>query len=290
MQNISFEKIKIAKIDKCVDGTVKFLFELYDKNVIEMALIEFEFGYSGCASTQIGCNMGCKFCASGLLKKKRNLTCGEIIQEMLLANQYLLKNNKPKIGSLSFMGIGEPLDNYDNLAKAITIINDKNGIGLSMRSLTISTCGITDKINDIALNFPQCNLAISLHAPTNEIRNKIMPVNRNFNIEKIMKSVEQYIKTTNNEVTFQYSLMQGINDSDKCAMDLIKLLAPYRIKCHVTLIEYNPVKEFNIKSSKRANDFKKMLRDNRINATIRETKGRGIDAACGTMRNLTIKH
>jgi 23S rRNA (adenine2503-C2)-methyltransferase len=301
MKNISKENIKIISehfsiekmeiVDVLEDETTKkFLFKLYDGNIIEMANILFEFGYSGCASTQIGCNMGCKFCASGLTKKKRNLEVGEIVQQILISNKELIKKNLKQLKSTSFMGIGEPFDNYDNLVKAIKIINDPKGINLSMRSFTLSTCGLVNKIIAVATDLPQCNLAISLHATNDNLRTKLMPINKAYKIADLIAAAKKYISITNNDVTFQYTLIRDVNDYEEDAKELVKLLDPIKKNCHVTVIEFNQVEEFDFKSSKNTSVFVDYLKRNRISATQRLKRGNKIAAACGTMRiNYTKK-
>jgi len=200
-----------------------------------------------------------------------------------MANAYLTKHKLNKLGSLSFMGIGEPLDNYDNLLSAIKIINDKKGICLGMRSFTLSTCGLAPMLERVAKDLPQCNLAVSLHAPNNTIRNKLMPVNSAYDIKTLINAIKNYISITKNDVSIQYALMKDINDSEENALELAKLLKG--ILCHVIIIEYNAVREYNILPSQRIDEFCNTLRKNGIKVTKRAKKGKDIEAACGTMRS-----
>jgi 23S rRNA (adenine2503-C2)-methyltransferase len=226
--------------------------------------------------------MGCKFCASGLLKKKRNLTSCEIVQEIVGANKYLKENNLQPMGSISFMGIGEPFDNIENVIATVKLLNDKKTLNISTRNFTLSTCGLIDKLPLIIKELPQTNVAISLHAPTDEIRSRIMPVNNAFNVKQVIDAAKDYTKKTRNDITFQYALMQGINDSNECAEQLSKLLKD--VNCHVTLIEYNENPEFDIHASKNVANFKNILKKNNISFSQRLKRGKDIDAACGTMR------
>lgn len=279
-------EIKQFEIEKVLvdpkDETTKFLFKLDNNHFIETVLMEFVYGYSVCISSEVGCAMGCKFCASGQLKLVRRLTPGEIVLQYVMANQYLIKKHNKTIDNIVVMGIGEPFGNYDNLIKAIKIFNNPHGIGLGARRITISTCGIVDKIVQFAKDQSQANLAISLHAPINEIRNKLMPINKVYPLEKLMEAVHSYLKLTNRRVTFEYIMLKDVNDTDECLNALIKIAKS--CLCYINLIAYNPVSETNYQRSDKINYFKNQLNKNNIMTTLRLERGSNIDAACGQLR------
>lgn len=282
-KNFRFNKlIEVTKQIDPIDETTKFLFKLEDDRTIETVLMKFDYGYSICVSSQIGCNMGCKFCASGLLKKVRGLNVDELVLQVITVNRYLKENKNSRISNLVVMGIGEPFDNYDNLKSFLQILNSPFGIGLGSRHITVSTCGLIDKIVKFGQDFPQMNLAISLHAPTNEIRNKIMPVNQAYPLEKLIDSLVKYQKITQNRIGIEYIMLKDLNDSTENAKQLIKLLNP--IYCYVNLIRYNNVVENEFKTSKNIDVFSKVLNDSNIIATIRLERGSKIAAACGQLR------
>ena len=282
-KNFRFNKlIEVTKQIDPIDETTKFLFKLEDDRTIENLLMKFDYGYSICVSSQIGCNMGCKFCASGLLKKVRGLNVDELVLQVITVNRYLKENKNSRISNLVVMGIGEPFDNYDNLKSFLQILNSPFGIGLGSRHITVSTCGLIDKIVKFGQDFPQMNLAISLHAPTNEIRNKIMPVNQAYPLEKLIDSLVKYQKITQNRIGIEYIMLKDLNDSTENAKQLIKLLNP--IYCYVNLIRYNNVVENEFKTSKNIDVFSKVLNDSNIIATIRLERGSKIAAACGQLR------
>lgn len=264
------------------DETTKFLFELSDKRVIETVLMKFDYGYSICVSSQVGCNMGCKFCASGLLKKIRSLNVDELVLQVVTVNNYLRQNNKSPISNLVCMGIGEPFDNYDNIKKFLSILNDPFAIGLGARHITVSTCGLINKIVEFGKDFPQMNLAISLHAPNDELRDKLMPVNHAYPLSMLIDSLIKYQKITKNRIGIEYILLKGINDTAECAKQLVKILKP--IYCYINLIRYNEVAENEFKTSDKVNDFSKILNSNNIICTIRLERGSKIAAACGQLR------
>lgn len=282
--NFYFEplKIKIKQVDP-IDETTKFLFELSDGNLIETVLLAFDYGYSVCVTTQVGCNMGCKFCASGLLKKKRNLEVYEIVGQVYTVQKYL-DQIKPgaRISNVIVMGIGEPFDNFDNLIKFINIINNDYGLQIGARKITVSTCGIVKKIPEWTKLMPQVGLAISLHAPNNEIRNSIMPINKAYDINSLIAAAKEYTEITRRRITFEYILLAGVNDSDECAIQLAKLLK--NMLCYVNLIPYNPVNENSYQRSKNVSNFANRLSNMGIQVTIRQEKGTNIDAACGQLR------
>ncbi|WEK83071.1 MAG: 23S rRNA (adenine(2503)-C(2))-methyltransferase RlmN [Mycoplasma sp.] len=279
-------EIKPFKVIKTLidpeDETTKFLFQLNDGEFIETVLMKFNWGYSVCISSEIGCAMGCKFCASGQLKLKRKLTAGEIVLQYVMANDYLMKLKNIKVGNIVVMGIGEPFDNYDNLLKAIKIINNPFGIGLGKRKITVSTCGLPDKIIQFAQDQPQANLAISLHAPNDEVRNKLMPINQAYPLNVLFKAIDEYIKITNGRISFEYIMIDNVNDTDECLKQLIKLTKD-RL-CYVNLIAYNAVDQTNFKCSKRINHFYQELSKYNIKTTLRLERGSKIDAACGQLR------
>lgn len=292
MRNISKETIDLLKINYNMDmlklikrlddvDVSKFLFELFDGNRIEAVLMNHDYGNSLCISTQVGCNMGCAFCESGRLKKVRNLDAYEMVLQILQIEKMVNK----RISHLVLMGIGEPFDNYDNVIKFIDIINHPKGIALGSRHITISTCGIVPKIKEFMNYDKQVNLAISLHAPNNEIRNKIMNINKVYPIEQLIDTVKEYIKKTNRRVTFEYIMLRGVNDSLECAIELAKLLRC--INCYVNLIPYNETSHIEFKKSSKEMilKFYDALKKDKINVTIRREFGSKVSAACGQLRS-----
>ena len=239
------------------------------------------YGNSLCISTQVGCNMGCKFCESGRLKKVRNLETHEMVEQILLVEEECGK----RISHVVVMGIGEPFDNYDNLISFIEIINNPKGIELGSRHITVSTCGVVPKIKEFMKLPYQVNLAISLHAPNNEIRNTIMPINKVYPIEVLMDTLKEYIKTTNRRVTFEYILLDGVNDTKDCAQELADLVRG--MNCYINLIPYNETNNISYKRTKTENisKFYDILKKNKINVTIRREYGSKISAACGQLRS-----
>lgn len=278
---LEFESLKVEKILKDTE-TIKFLFKLHDNNFIETVIMKFDYGFSACVSTQVGCNMGCAFCASGTHKKIRNLTSGEIVMQIIEANKWLADNLNAKLSNIVVMGIGEPLDNYDNLITALKIIIDQNGIGIGSRHITVSTCGLCPKIIDFVKALPQVNLAISLHAPNNELRNKLMPVNKAYPLEVLIDTCRKYQDLTNRRLTFEYILLDGINDKPEHADELVALLKG--LICYVNIIPYNETYLSNFKRSKHIKEFANLLLKNKLQATIRLERGSKIAAACGQLR------
>lgn len=279
-ENFTLEKLKIvtSQSDKDVD---KYLFELEDSNRIEAVLMHHDYGYSLCISTQVGCNMGCRFCESGRLKKVRNLEVSEMVLQILQIEAL----KKVRISHVVLMGIGEPFDNYDNVIDFLDVINDPKGIDLGARHITVSTCGIIPKIKEFMQNGKQVNLAISLHAPNNEIRDQIMPINKAYKIEELMLAIKEYIQVTNRRVTFEYIMLADVNDSVACALELAKLLKG--LNCYVNLIPYNTTSNDSIfkKSDKeQIIKFYDTLKKNNINVTIRKEFGSKVMAACGQLR------
>ena len=278
--NDEFSTYKIKVIDKKEDkDVIKFLFELEDKNKIEAVLMNHDYGKSLCISTQVGCNMGCKFCESGRLKKVRNLETYEMVEQILVIEDLL----KLRISHVVLMGIGEPFDNYDNVIDFIDIINSGKGIDIGARHITVSTCGIIPKIKEFMNNGKQVNLAISLHAPNNELRNKIMPINKAYNIEELIEVLKEYIQKTNRRVTFEYVLLDGINDTKECALELANLLK--NMNAYVNLIPYNETSHIEFKRSKKVMEFYDILKKNNINVTVRREFGTKVSAACGQLRS-----
>ncbi len=275
-----FSKLKIIK--KQEDELVKkYLFELEDKNRIESVLMYHDYGLSICISSQIGCNMGCAFCESGRLKKVRNLTADEMLMQVLMVEEEV----KQRISHIVIMGIGEPFDNYDNFMNFIRIVNDPYGPAIGSRHITVSTSGLVPKIYDFMNENIGVNLAISLHAPNDEIRDKIMKVNKAYKINDIIKAVKAYIEKTNRRVTFEYILLKDINDSDSCAHELAKLIK--NINCYVNLIPYNETNNIGFKRSDKFQimKFYDILKKENINVTIRKEFGSKVSAACGQLRS-----
>jgi len=272
----------IEIINKQEDKDVsKYLFKLLDNQKIEAVYMHHDYGHSLCISTQVGCNMSCAFCESGRLKKVRDLESAEMVEQILKIEEDL----KFRITHIVLMGIGEPFDNYDNVMNFIDIINDPKGIELGARHITISTSGLVPKIKEFTSQDKQVNLAISLHAPNNEIRSKIMPINKAYKIEELMKSIKEYVNKTNRRVTFEYIMIKDVNDSDKLAQELANLLKG--MNCYVNLIPYNETSQIDFKKSTKEQilSFYDVLKKNKINVTIRREFGSKVDAACGQLRS-----
>lgn len=267
-----------------IDGTVKYLLKLEDGSIIESVLMEYSYGYSACLSTQVGCSMGCSFCASTIGGKVRDLTPGEMVDEILSMQQ----DSGKRISNIVLMGSGEPLDNFDNVVKFMKIVNTESGLNIGMRHITLSTCGLVPNIIKLAKLNLQITLAISLHAPNNEIRKSLMPIAHKYSINEIMDACRQYISITNRRITFEYSLIKGVNDSLDCARELANLLKG--MLCHVNLIPVNEIKERKYKKtdSKRVGEFKRILESKGIEATVRRELGADINAACGQLRKSYI--
>lgn len=278
--DFDIKTVSITKVERDVDVN-KYLFKLKDDEKVEAVLMNHLYGNSLCISTQVGCNMGCKFCESGRLKKVRNLETHEMIEQILLVEEECGK----RISHVVVMGIGEPFDNYDNLVRFIEIINNPKGLELGSRHITVSTCGVVPKIKEFMKLPYQVNLAISLHAPNNEIRNTIMPINKAYPIEVLMATLNEYIKETNRRVTFEYILLDGVNDSVECAQELANLVKG--MNCYINLIPYNETNNISYKRTKSLNisKFYDILKKNRINVTIRREYGSNISAACGQLRS-----
>ena len=278
-KDFDFSFIKIIK--KQEDNDVKkYLFRLHDGSLIESVLMYHNYGISLCVSSQVGCNMGCAFCESGRLKKVRNLETYEIVEQLLLIEEDL----KIKITHVVIMGIGEPFDNYDNVMNFIRIITSNKGIDMGSRHITVSTCGIIPGIEKFMIDFNQVNLAISLHAPNDKIRNKIMPISKAYKLNDLIDTIKKYIKVTNRRITFEYIMLENINDSLENAKELAKLLKG--INCYVNLIPYNETENIQFKRTKKVQilAFYDILKKNGIEVTIRKEFGGKVDAACGQLR------
>lgn len=281
-EEFEFSPLIVEKEQISKDGTRKYLFRLIDGNFVETVLMSHEYGLSVCVSTQVGCNMGCAFCASGLNKKQRNLEVYEMVSQIQMINNILNKENK-RVSHVVVMGIGEPFDNYDNLIDFLRIINDPKGLEIGSRHITVSTCGIVPKIIEYSDFELQVNLAISLHFANDEKRSKYMLINRAYNIQELMESIKYYYSKTNRRITFEYILLKDINDSVEDAKELIKLIRG--INCYVNLIPMNStINEFSRSTEEKTNAFYQMLIKNKINVTLRKEQGHDIDAACGQLR------
>ena len=276
----SFSKLKLVTVERDVD-VCKYLFELYDGEHIEAVLMRHDYGNSVCVSSQVGCNMGCKFCESGRRKRVRNLEVYEMVIQLLMIEEDLGE----RISHVVVMGIGEPFDNYDNLLKFLLIINHPKGLAIGARHITVSTCGIVSKILEFS-EFPlQINLAISLHAPNDTLRDKIMPINKAYPLKELISALEVYLSRTNRRITFEYIMLSGVNDSVECAKELVELVG--HLNCYVNLIPYNETNnlEFKRSSTVQIMKFYDILKKNRLGVTIRREFGSKISAACGQLRS-----
>ena len=274
--NCSIEK----KLVSVYDDTVKYLFRLNDGELIESVVMKYKYGYTICVSSQVGCKMGCKFCASGIAGFVRNLTTGEILSQVYKAQ----KDLGIRISHIVMMGVGEPLDNYDNVIRFLSMISDENGLNIGMRNISLSTCGVVSGIYKLMEEKLQLTLSISLHAPNDGIRSNTMPVNDRWNIDELLVACKDYIKATNRRISFEYAMISGVNDSDECAKELGSRLKG--MLCHVNLIPVNSVKErsYRKSSKERMESFIKILEKYGINATVRRTLGSDINASCGQLR------
>ena len=279
-RDYSIDRLKIVSVEEDKDVS-KFLFELNDFEHIEAVLTRHDYGNSVCISSQVGCNMGCKFCESGRRKKVRNLESYEMVLQIIMIEELIHE----RVSHVVVMGIGEPFDNYDNLCKFLRIINHPKGMAIGARHITVSTCGIVPKILEFS-DFPlQINLAISLHAPNNEIRNKIMPINKAYPIDVLIPALKTYLEKTNRRITFEYILLKDINDSLDCALELVKLVKG--INCYINLIPYNETENIGFKRTNTIQimRFYDILKKNKISVTIRREFGGNISAACGQLRS-----
>lgn len=283
-QNFDLHIFRIIKKQESKDGTKKYLFDVLDGNAIESVLMQYKYGKTICVSSQIGCKMGCKFCASTGVKFERSLEAGEIVEQLLAIE----RDEDVHISNLVFMGIGEPLDNYDNVIKAIKLLNNPKGINMGARHISISTSGLVPNIYKLADENIQCTLSISLHSSSNEIRSSMMPVNNLYNIEELIKACKYYIEKTNRRISFEYALAKEKNDNIQDAKELVKLLEG--MLCHVNLIPINKIEDgkFNKSTNENIIKFRDYLNDHGIVATIRRELGSDIDAACGQLRKKEV--
>lgn len=274
----ALEAVKVQV--SAIDGTTKYLFKLYDGNLIESVLMKYKHGNSVCISSQVGCRMGCRFCASTLDGMVRNLAPSEMLDQI-----YRIQTlSGERVDNVVVMGSGEPFDNYDNLLKFISLLNDKNGLNISARNITVSTCGLVPYIYRLAEEKLQITLAISLHAPNDELRRTMMPIANKYSISEIMEACREYIEKTGRRISFEYSLVKGVNDTTECAAQLAGLV--HGLNCHINLIPVNPIKERDYRQSdkKSITEFKNRLEKYGTNVTIRREMGRDIDGACGQLR------
>lgn len=275
------------------DGTIKFLFKLNDGNLIETVLMRQKYGLSVCVTTQVGCNIGCSFCASGLLTKKRDLSSGEIVEQIMKVQRHLDQaQQNEKVSHVVVMGIGEPFDNFTNLVDFLMVIIDHKGLAIGSRHITVSTSGLPDKIVKFADTKLQVNLAISIHAPNNELRTQIMKINRAFSIDKLMEAVDTYLEKTKRRITFSYILLKDVNDRREHALELAELIGDKRQLVNVNLIPYNPVDEldqYQRSTQESVLAFYDTLKKQKISCSVRLEHGTDIDAACGQLRSKQIK-
>ncbi len=283
-ENYTMCNFKILRKQESSDGTKKYLFDILDGNAIESVLMSYHHGYTICVSSQVGCKMGCKFCASTGINFVRSLTSGEIVEQILAVE----RDNNIRISNVVFMGIGEPLDNYDNVVNAIRIINNPKGINIGARHISVSTSGLVPKIYKLAEENIQCTLSISLHATTNEKRSSMMPVNNRYPIEELLQACRDYIEKTNRRISFEYALAKDNNDNLDDAKELVKLLKG--MLCHVNLIPINKIENgaYSKSSNENIMKFRDYLNAHGIVATIRRELGSDIDAACGQLRRKNL--
>ncbi|KRF50987.1 23S rRNA (adenine(2503)-C2)-methyltransferase [Bacillus sp. Soil745] len=278
---------------EAADGTIKFLFKLQDGNLIETVMMRHKYGISVCVTTQVGCNIGCSFCASGLLAKSRDLSSGEIVEQIMNVQLHLDKLEKGDVVShVVVMGIGEPFDNFENMLDFLKVLMDHKGLAVAGRRITVSTSGLAHKIYEFTDTQLQVNLAISLHAPNNELRTQIMKINRGIPIEKLMKSLDYYLEKTNRRITIEYILLKDVNDHKEEAEQLADLLDDKKHRLYVNLIPYNPVDEhsqYQRSDKESVLSFYDTLKKRGINCKIRQEHGTDIDAACGQLRSKQIK-
>ena len=280
-QLYEYTSVEIVRVQESkIDGTRKFLFGLKDGNVVESVWMKYKHGNSVCISSQVGCRMGCKFCASTLDGLERSLLPSEMLDQIYAISLY----TGERVSNIVVMGSGEPMDNFDNLLKFIELISDENGLNISQRNITVSTCGLVPKMRELADKQLQITLALSLHATTDEKRRRLMPIANKYGIEELMEACQYYFEKTGRRLTFEYSLVGGVNDTEEDARELIALVKP--LNCHINLIPVNPIKErdFVESNTARIQAFKNRLEKNKIIVTIRREMGRDIDGACGQLR------
>ncbi len=279
----------VSKLVSKIDGTEKYLLGLSDGNIIETVLMRYEHGNTVCVSTQVGCRMGCAFCASTKNGFVRSLEPSEILAQIETITRQHMEEDGFRVSNIVLMGIGEPLDNYDNVIKFLHLVNDKSGLEIGYRHISLSTCGVVPGIKRLAREELPITLSISLHAPNDAIRSETMPINRKYNIDELLSACREYQKICGRRISFEYALIDGVNDSREHAVELAKRLRG--IMCHVNLIPVNTIKEKNFKKSTKnsVNLFTKTLIESKINATVRRKLGSDINAACGQLRNDHIK-
>lgn len=286
LQEYMISGLSLREKQVASDGTTKFLFALADGSLIESVLMRFDYGNSICVTSQVGCNMACAFCASGLTKKKRDLTSGEMVAQVMYVQQYLDESNE-RLSHIVVMGTGEPFDNYENVMNFLATINHDRGMGIGARHITISTCGVVPKIYEFSKEHTQYNLAISLHASNDELRSKLMPVNHAYPLKELFAAIHTYCEENNRRLTFEYILLKDVNDSMKCVKELADLVRG--LNAYVNLIPYNAVDENGFKGVDYDNAmlFYDALMKKGVRCTIRKEHGGDIDAACGQLR---VKH
>ncbi|MDR6125272.1 23S rRNA (adenine2503-C2)-methyltransferase [Bacillus sp. SLBN-46] len=292
-ENFAIQTLQEHIKQESADGTIKFLFKLQDGNLIETVLMRQKYGLSVCVTTQVGCNIGCSFCASGLLAKSRDLSSGEIVEQIMNVQLHLDKKVQGEtVSHVVVMGIGEPFDNFENLIDFIKVIKDDKGLAIAARRITVSTSGLAEELIEFTDMGLQVNLAVSLHAPNNELRTRIMKINRAIPIEKLMQAMEYYVDKTNRRITIEYILLRDVNDHKQEAEQLAELLRPLGQKVYVNLIPYNPVDEhsqYQRSEQESVLSFYDTLKKSGINCKIRQEHGTDIDAACGQLRSKQIK-
>ncbi|MCH5199785.1 MAG: 23S rRNA (adenine(2503)-C(2))-methyltransferase RlmN [Oscillospiraceae bacterium] len=283
-EKFCINSLKIQKrLVSAADNTVKYLYVLPDGNKVETVLMEYRHGNSICLSTQVGCKMGCKFCASTKAGFVRDLTPSEILLQIYETE----RDSGRSVDSIVLMGIGEPLDNFGSVTKFLSLISDKNGRNMSLRHVSLSTCGLVDKINELAELDLGLTLSVSLHAPTDEKRSEIMPINRKYGVADLIKACKDYFDRTGRRISFEFALIKGVNDDPQTAKELITLLKPLGV-CHVNLIPVNEIREGDYRKSSSVSAFQQLLTRSGINATVRRTLGADIEAACGQLRRDNI--
>lgn len=276
LYNCRIARKQVSKLD----NTVKYLFQMHDGDFVESVVMKYKYGYTICVSSQVGCKMGCAFCASTLGGFKRSLYPGEILSQLYTAQ----KDLGERISHIVLMGMGEPLDNFENVMRFLELITDEKGLNISMRNISLSTCGLVPKIEELLTRHLQLTLSISLHAPSDEIRDKIMPVNKSYPVDGLLKICRKYTEETSRRISFEYAMLSGFNDTDECARLLASKLKG--MLCHVNLIPVNEVAEspFKPSSPERVERFVEILGKSGINATVRRKLGSDIDASCGQLR------
>ncbi len=273
-----------------LDGTVKYLYKLADGNIVEGVLMRYKYGNTLCVSTQVGCRMNCSFCASGLDGLIRNLTAGEILGQVIAVNALNITDVERGVTNIVLMGSGEPLDNYDNVCKFLTLVSDERGLNISKRNISLSTCGLCDRIRQLADDGYSPTMTISLHAPNDSMRKEIMPIAKRYSISDIISAVKYYFDKTGRRIIFEYSMIAGKNDSEQCARELADVVKG--LSCHINLIPLNYVKERGLSGSNKKNiyRFMSLLEKQGVSVTVRRSMGSDIDGACGQLRRKVIKN